>query len=291
MPFRFPTPDGILGPIHWLYGGKIMSDKVRSALLLLVALLLITVTQKSAQAQTPKRGCNAQKVARMMYDGDLREALVESHTCADYYRSEAGRSDRPENDSSALAISNTGFWLCAEAQLHTMVGEAAQAESSISAAEEWQKKHSLFSEGGIVSKPFVEILAVTKGFFFEKKGDLAAAERFYSEYKPEDASGRLDALSHAAGRLAALSLREGKYDEAASRARQALIGEKVPTAYAVLAAVAERGGDLKAALSSYETALRLMGRERDANEFLPIYFAEREAVISGIERLKRKVQP
>lgn len=159
-----------------------------------------------------------------------------------------------------------------------MLGEMSQAESGIGAAEEWQKKYSLYSPDGLISRPFLEILATTRGFFYEKKGDTAAAERFYSEYKSD----------HAAGRLAALSLREGKYDEASSRAKQTLLIGKSPTAHAVLAALAERGGDRKAALNAYETALLLMGLGRDANQFLPIYFAERETVISGIKRLKAK---
>lgn len=254
---------------------NVLISRVRLALSLLSILLLIAVVQISTQAQ----GCNPQKAVQFLYDGKLHESLIESRNCAEHYRGEVGRIEgRGGKTSPTLEVFQTGYWLCAEAQIYSMLGNTFQAESSISAAEEWQKKHSLYSKDGIVSGPFLKILAVTKGFFFEKKGDLESAERFYFEYKSD----------HAAGRLAVLSLLEGKYDEASHRAKQALLGGKVPTAHAVLATIAERNDDREAALNSYETALRLMGQEQDANQFLPIYFVERGAVISGIKRLKER---
>jgi tetratricopeptide (TPR) repeat protein len=256
-------------------------SEIRLEFFLPCILLLVLVVQTSAQANTSPQGCNTPKIVRLLYDGKLRESLVESQNCAEHYRDEVGRVERKGDKTSLmLEMFQVGYWLCAEAQIQTMLGNTFQAESGISAAETWQKKHSLYSKDGVVSEPFLKILAVTKGLFFEKKGDLATAERFYSEYESD----------HAVGRLAVLSLRDRKYDEASRRAKRALLSGKVPTAHAVLATIAERDGDREAALNSYETALRLMGQERDANQFLPIYFAERDTVVSSIERLKGKIQ-
>ncbi len=235
-------------------------------------------------APTQATQCDVETMTQFLYRGDWNGALYHARGCVAYFKAEVEYADTHPSDPARssfrlLDVLQVSHFLCATAQILTIMGSLKQASKSADEAMSWANNHpesfGTNPEDDSTHPLFqwAHIIHSTRGFIQEKAGGLQAAAR---EYQRDDFSF---------GRAAVLALRAGNNNQALQLATRD--ANSNPTANAVLAALSEQKGDRRAALTYYRHADTLMREAYQQHDWWPINFAERDSIVRGLQRLSQ----
>jgi tetratricopeptide (TPR) repeat protein len=240
-----------------------------------------------ASQASPKLQCDSPKIGKAVLSGDLDAALAQIQHCiessrADLEAAEKEYAGKPGDmvDAIGLAEINAGAFLIAKAEVLTLKGAFADAESAFTDADKFDQQHPRAAmTWSLTGAP----LLAAKAFLLEKKGDLkgavAAYEAILAAGKEKGWQGTSFVVN---GRLAVIALLKG--DDAAAKKWSENSLSSDPGANVVWGALLQKKGDSKASKEYYAAALTLMSNAADGTNWcLPIYFAEQQRAKAGLK--------
>jgi hypothetical protein len=144
----------------------------------LLSVVILTTVLSGRSSENPP---NPREPIKQLIDGNFKNALAASQACVDYYKAQTAnlKPDTTLSSWQPLNVLLVGYHLCAKAQIQTMMEDTNGALKTIMEAEKFSNVWSNLYSGIFSGGSWPDIINVTKGFYFEKTGDIASAKKLY----------------------------------------------------------------------------------------------------------------
>lgn len=287
-----------------------------AAIVLVISASAVPVFAQVAPPRPPQpTACRPYEVVQSTFDGDYDRALALSQECAESHMrlvNPAGLvlDSSPGSTQSAFSAGWAFAFLCASAQLQALTGDTGTAQTTLERAERFLNTWPGFRSFLVETKTAQEMLAATRGFIEERAGRIGASTLAYESAGEVGASRRaVIALSQKNDAQAAALANRAKNIVETAKILAGMNASPLPTALAVLGALAELRGDPFEAFGRYydseqemrrmlepyatsaalpegsgSTRVRPDGVSHSYGDFQPMLLAERPRVMKALAK-------
>ena len=216
--------------------------------------------------------------------GDWPGALANTERCIKWNREGVPPPPVPFGWDMVYVV-DVYYWELSAAILNARLGNMSAAEQRVTAAAAWQQQYDLRANDLIIGD-YDGTRHIARGYIAERRGDSAGAKREYDQTEfGGDPTTRI--LAHS--RLALLALNLGADGVASTEAAK---GNGEPTAIYVKGVLAEHAGDMSAAFTYYELALKTIDHtttEGNRSLFDTFRCIDRDLIAQALENARRRL--